>query len=115
KGGSYAKLAKLAEALTFGEGAADVSWKNDARAVFMQLFANEELQHQISTISEYWLVSDKRGHGGIFFAGALDDGRQQGTVAEYTVTLPTDSRQTLTVLTPQALPIDTSSAPLVIV
>lgn len=115
KGGSYAKLAKLAEALTFGEGAADVSWKDNARQVFAQVFANPPSRQPISTIAEYWLVSDKRGHGGIFFSGTPDDGRQQGTVAEYTVTLSSDQRQQLTVLTPQALPIDVISSPEVVV
>lgn len=115
KGSSYARIAKLAEALTFGEGAADVSWKNNAREVFPPLFANDERSKQVSTIAEFWLVSPKRGHGGIFFCGKPDAGRQQGSVAEYTFTLPTDSRQQLTVLVPRAMAESTVEAPSVVV
>ncbi len=110
KGSSYARIAKLAEALTFGEGAADVSWKNNAREVFPPLLATDESRKQVSTIAEFWLVSPKRGHGGIFFCGTPDAGRQQGSVAEYTITLPTDSRQQITVLAPRALSVDTAEA-----
>lgn len=110
KGSSYAQLAALAEALTYGEGANDVSWKNDARRLYPPLFDREESRRDISTIAEFWLASPKRGHGGIFFCGALDAGRQQGSVAEYTCTLSTDGGQKLTVLVPRALPVETAEA-----
>jgi hypothetical protein len=115
KGSSYARLAKLAESLTFAEGASDVSWKTNARDVFPQLFASDPQREQVATIAEFWRVSPKRGHGGIFFSGAPDAGRQQGSVAEYTFTLPTDRGEQFTVLTPRALPVDTVESDSVVV
>ncbi|WP_425395069.1 hypothetical protein [Aeoliella sp.] len=101
KGSSYATIAKLAEALTFGEGAADASWNYSARQVFPPLFATQQAQGQISQIAGFWLTSPKRRHGGIFFCGTPDAGRQAGSVAEYQFTLP--GGQSLTVLTPETL------------
>lgn len=113
KGGSYATIAKLADALTFGEGVSDASWKTNARRLFPDLFVNEQTRLQIAQIAGFWLTSDKRGHGGIFFSGAPDAGRQQGRVAEYQFTLPMGKQ--LTVLTPQALPDRIANAPSVAV
>lgn len=113
KGGSYATIAKLADALTFGEGVQDASWKSNARQVFPKLFADNRSRMQIAQIARFWLTSDKRGHGGIFFSGSPDAGRQQGSIAEYVFTLPTG--QQLTVLTPQALPGRIANAPSVAV
>lgn len=113
KGTSYALLAQLADALTFGEGAADASWNSDARQLFPPLFATPEAREQISQIGGYWLTHPTRKHGGIFFCGTPDAGRQAGSVAEYQFTLP--GGQSLTVLTPQTLPASVSSAQAVVV
>lgn len=113
KGSSYATIAKLAEALTFGEGAADASWNYSARQVFPPLFATQQAQGQISQIAGFWLTSPKRKHGGIFFCGTPDAGRQAGSVAEYQFTLP--GGQSLTVLTPETLADNVTGAPTVAV
>ncbi|WP_252854010.1 hypothetical protein [Aeoliella straminimaris] len=113
KGSSYATIAKLADALTFGEGDADASWNNAAREVFPPLFDTGQARGQISQIAGFWLTSPKRKHGGIFFCGAPDAGRQAGSVAEYEFTLP--GGQALTVLTPQVLAENVTSAPTVVV
>jgi hypothetical protein len=112
KGSSYATLASLADAMTFGEGDVTASWKLPARELFPQLFTSPTTQANIAKIAGYWITSPKREHGGIFFSGTLDEGHQQGTVAEYQVTLPTG--QVLAVLTPQPLDI-TAGTPMVVV
>jgi hypothetical protein len=112
KGSSYATLAALADAMTFGEGNAKVSWKLPARELFPQLFTTPTTQENIAKIAGYWITSPKREHGGIFFSGTLDEGRQQGTIAEYQVTLPTG--QVLAVLMPQPLD-NTAGTPVVVV
>ncbi|WP_442482723.1 hypothetical protein [Aeoliella sp. SH292] len=112
KGSSYATLAALADAITFGEGDAKVSWKLPARELYPQLFTTPTNQENIAKIAGYWITSPKRDHGGIFFSGTLDEGRQQGSVAEYQVTLPTG--QVLAVLTPQPLDI-AAGTPVVVV
>lgn len=112
KGSSYATLAALADAVTFGEGDAKTSWKLPARELYPQLFTTPTTQENIAKIAGYWITSPKREHGGIFFSGMLDEGRQQGSVAEYQVTLPTG--QVLAVLTPQPLDI-TAGTPMVVV
>lgn len=112
KGSSYATLAQLADAVTFGEGNAQMSWKLPARQLFPQLFATPATQEDIAKIAGFWITSARRSHGGIFFSGTPDAGRQQGTVVEYQVTLPTG--QVLTVLTPEPLT-TTNSDPIVVV
>src|SRR5690606_31089457 len=82
------------------------------RQLFPQLFATPAAQENIAKIAGYWITSPRREHGGVFFSGTLDDGRQQGTVAEYQVTLPTG--QVLAVLTPQPLDF-TAGTPMVVV
>lgn len=108
KGSSYATLAKLAEVLTFADANPDAEIKQQARSVFPPLFTGDETRRQIAQIAGYWLNSPKRHHGGIFFSGSVDPGRQQGSVAEYNFTLRTG--QQLTVLTPEALTQRVSSA-----
>lgn len=113
KGTSYATLAKLADALTFAGDGVDANIKQQAREVFPPLFATDESRRQIAQIAGYWLPSPKRGHGGIFFSGRVDPGRQQGSVAEYNFSLR--SGQQLTVLTPQPLAGSVTSSPAIVV
>lgn len=101
KGASYAKLAKLADAITFAELAGEIADENQAASVFPPLFATERHRSEIAQIAGFWLGSSKRGHGGIFFCGRPDSGTQQGSVAEYRFLLP--SGQTMTVITDQPL------------
>ncbi|QDU58792.1 hypothetical protein [Aeoliella mucimassa] len=108
KGGGYASIAPLADAITFAEGEPTASWNTQARAVFPPLFATAQSREEIALISSVWLTSDRRTHGGIFFSGQPDKGRQQGSVAEYEFTLPNNHK--LIVLTSKALPDSITSA-----
>ena len=110
KGTSYAQIAALADALTFGEGGAESSWANEARTVFPPLFASDKSQQEISLIASFWLTSSRRTHGGIFFCGTPDAGRQSGSVAEYVFTLPTSDHKQVTVVAPVALSSELTSA-----
>lgn len=101
KGASYAKLAKLAEAVTFAQLAGEIRNHQATAELFPSLFASQRHCTEIAQIAGYWLGSSKRGHGGIFFSGQPDSGTQRGSVAEYSFLLPTG--QTMVVLTDEPL------------
>jgi len=101
KGASYAKLAKLADAVTFAELAGEIRGDEPATELFPSLFATQRHCNEIAQIAGFWLGSSKRGHGGIFFSGQPDSGTQRGSVAEYSFLLPTG--QKMVVLTDEPL------------
>ena len=108
KGGSYARLANLAHAITFAPEDAEPSLTYEAGQVFPLLFKLKRHRQEIAMIADAWWQSKKRKHGGIFFSGQFDQGVRQGSVMEYNVKLPTGKE--IIIVTREPLPASLTQA-----
>jgi hypothetical protein len=106
KGLSYSRLCDLAEMATFvGGGAANDPADAERTAAVEQLFretlADPRIRGEVARIAPVWIKSAHRRHGGVFFAGAITDRVERGSLVECQIDLGTVGP--LTVLVPKRL------------
>lgn len=115
KGASYLLLADLAQKTAFIDPHANEAARlqGDAAEVFRSALAEPRTREEVAQIVPKWLVSTKRTHGGVFFAGTFARAEIKGSVAESTVDM--GSNQSVPVLLSPALVDGAKGSPVAII
>jgi hypothetical protein len=82
KGLSYEKLCGVAEMATFAEGVDGDATASAVDWVFRTTLAEPRVRGEVARIVPIWIGSTYRRHGGIFFAGAVVERNNAGSMIE---------------------------------
>ena len=103
KGYSYSILCDLAQKATFVDKSSRAEYveplESEVDALFRQTLADQHTRDEVAVIVPKWIASPNRKHGGVFFAGAVVSGTNQGSVVECSVDV--GGGTSLIVLVPQ--------------